>query len=333
MLSVLNANDFVRLTLLALVLLTASCGGGGGGEVPVPPPEPAPESGETPASPSAVLSVTLPAYPHQIDVYAATGATRAIVFLHGGGGRNYRSAYELGVNLIDAPPTTASANWTWLEANKVLALFPQGQALPEGSRTWNNHVMDSGEDDVGFLQALAVYVQLEHGISDVYLAGHSNGGMMANRIWCESPASYQAYIALAGPASDYYSTTTPCAPSVPRPYLGIVGELDNVLQVEGNWEALTWAINPILVALTPVSFVNPVLIGEWVQHQARAQAMCGENPVLADKASDGVVESWRNCSGRVQLHRSLSGSHSFDSLEAETGYRMIDIVAEFIGGI
>jgi poly(3-hydroxybutyrate) depolymerase len=363
MLTVNISSVFLRVALLASALSLAACGGGGGdvavappseepvptepvpGEEPAPtepepapgeepaPTEPEPTPGEEPAAPSAVTTVTLDPYPHEIDVFATSGATRALVFLHGGGGVNSRSAYELGINLIDAPPTTASANWTWLEANRILAVFPQGQALPnDGVRTWSNHVMDSGQDDVAFLQALASHIAAEYGITDIYLAGHSNGGMMANRMWCESAATYKGYIAISGPASNYYSTTA-CTPAVYQPYLGIAGELDTVLQVEGNWEAPTWTIDPALVALKPDSFLDPVLIGEWVRHQARAQAACGESPVIADRTSDGAVESWSNCGGSIQLHRALTGEHSIESLETATGYTLIDVIAAFIDGV
>lgn len=312
-------NKRVAPLLIAACFLVASCGGGGG-------------SGGTPVD--SEFSITLPGFPHQIDIYDTAGADKAVVFLHGALGTNYRFAFDLGLNSVDAPPTGATVNWPWLEANRILAVFPQGQARSGVGYTWNNHVMDSGQDDVAFLQALATYIRTQYGISTVYIVGHSNGGMMVNRMWCESPDTFSAYVAIAGPTSNYYSDAlTPCAPAVVKPYYGIVGELDNVLQVTGNWDAQTWTINPILVVADAANFVDPILIAEWRQHQARSQLMCGQAPVDADKTSDGSVETWTNCSGRIELQRGLSGGHLIELLEAAFGTRMIDLVAAFVGGL
>jgi poly(3-hydroxybutyrate) depolymerase len=275
----------------------------------------------------------LPGFPHQIDIYKPASPNKAVVFLHGGGGKKHEIAFFLGLNGILAPPTSASVNWDWLNQNRMLAVFAQGQAIPAVplSYTWNNHVMDSGQDDVAFLQALAGYIKSQYGLSDIYLAGHSNGGMMANRMWCESPDTFKAYISLAGPASsDYLSPATPCEPTSTKPYYGIVGGQDDVLQVTGNWEAPTWVINPFLINS---AFVNPVLSGEWNQHQIRSELMCAEQPILADKVSNGTVETWSNCGGRLKLQQILPAGHVIESLETESGNRMIDLMAGFIDDV
>ena len=106
----------------------------------------------------------------------------------------------------------------------MLLAFPQGQSLqscqqpPCNAFTWNNFVMDSGQDDVGFLSALAAELR-GGGVSAaapaatataafpalppgarLSLAGHSNGGMMANRVWCETgDAVFDAFASFEGP--------------------------------------------------------------------------------------------------------------------------------------
>lgn len=281
---------------------------------------------------SELSSITLPGFPHQIDMYSAAGATKAIVFLHGGGGQNYQFAFNLGINLVDGHPANDTVNWTWLENEKILAIFPQGQAISGVGYTWNNHVTDSGQNDVAFLQTLATYIKGRYGIATIYLAGHSNGGMMANRMWCESPKAYNGYVALSGPMSSYY-LSNPCEPSVFQPYYGIAGEMDIVLGVKGNWNAPLWELNPFLVATVAEHLVNSTLIGEWSSYQTRVQLACDEVPADADKISDGMVETWNNCAGQFKLQHVLSGSHSVDSLEEASGSKIIDLIATFLSKI
>ena len=290
---------FLKSLVFVCYFFLVSCGGGGGGG------SDGNSSSVTPSS--ELLQTTLPGFPHQIDVYNTANATKAIVFLHGGGGHNYEFAYNLGLNHVNAPPTNTSINWTWLEANKILAVFPQGQAISAqpSALTWSNHVMDSGVDDMAFLQALASYITSQSGITDIYLAGHSNGGMMANRVWCESPATFSAYISMAGPASDYY-LSTPCSPSTVKPYYGIVGGQDSVLQVpQYGWSNQTWEIEPALVMVSGTAMPDPTLIGEWYQQvNVRAPLMCNETPSLDTPDNfDGATYTWTNCGGPHRVAR------------------------------
>lgn len=278
-------------------------------------------------------NVTLPGYPNQIDFYVPSVADRAVIFLHGGGGHNYGLAYNLGINLTDGPPTASAVDWDWLNTNKVIAVFPQGQAIPDAplAFTWNNHVMTSGQNDTAFLEALASYIKSQYSVSRVYLAGHSNGGMMANRMWCEAPGTFDAYIAMSGPASSYYlNPATPCSPSVVKPYYGIVGGQDNVLNVNGNWNQEEWFMTAPAQNYSP-AYVNTVLIGEWYQQTTtRGPLMCNETPTLQDGIVSNGVETWTNCGGRLKLQEILSAGHSVDSLQSASGLQLRDLVMSFI---
>lgn len=277
-------------------------------------------------SASELFSITLPGFPHQIDFYNPVGATKALVFLHGGAGRSYIVAFDLGINLEINPPAMDTVDWTWLENEKVLAVFPQGQSITNYATTWNNHVSDSGQDDVSFLQILAHYIKVQFNINEIYLGGYSSGGHMTNRMWCESPETFNGYIAVAGPPSAYY-LSNPCKPSIFQPYLGIVGGMDSVLQTEGNWNELIWSTLPILVIGT--SSVDPDMINEWISYQYRVQLACGESPIDSDKTNDGSTEIWRNCGERYELQYALLGTHSLKSLENETGLKIIGHFVNF----
>jgi polyhydroxybutyrate depolymerase len=320
--------------LVALGLVVAGCSGGGGSPAPAtsPAPQPSPPSPPPPAVNELKVGVKLAGFPHPVDIYAPAGATRALVVLHGGSGRNYLIANSLGINLTTDPPTSTAVNWTWLAAQKLIAVFPQGQTIPEApsSFTWNNHAMVSGQDDQAFLVALAAYTRSTYGVSKVAVAGHSMGGTMVNRMWCQSPTTFDAHIALAGPASAYFlGVGTACQPSTPAPYMGIIGSSDTIMQTGAGWDVPTWVISP-LVSKT-AAFVNDTVVAEWAQHQRRAGLRCAQSPLLADKQVSGQVETWSHCNGSIVVRQVLNADHGINSLEARAGKSMVDYIVEFMG--
>ena len=188
-----------RCGVLVLAFASAACGGSS---------DSAKDNGVAGGSGDLLLDETVGSFPHRIDMYVPKGATRAIVFLHGALGAKETFAYYVGVSGDRDTPTQDAANWDWLSEHKVIAVVPQGQHLPDVPRqtTWSNYVMDSGQDDVAFLRALAQELRERFGVKQVSLIGHSNGGMMTNRMWCESPDTFDAFIALSGPASCAFSS-------------------------------------------------------------------------------------------------------------------------------
>ncbi|RZL39197.1 MAG: alpha/beta fold hydrolase [Rubrivivax sp.] len=302
---------------LALTLLLTACGGGGGdsgGGTTLPP-----------ATTDQLQAITVAGFPHAVNVYRTAGATRAIVLLHGGGGDLNAVAYQVGLNSSVTTTTTDSINWRWLDANKVTLVIPQGQHIASnpGATTWSNYAMTSGQDDKAFLQALAARVRSDYGLADITLMGHSMGGVMTNRMWCESPATFNRHVSLAGPASATFNQpATPCAPgSAAPPYLGIIGDSDSdsVMQTTGAWDAATWSVNPVLVASSGQAWVNPVVIGEFRQQQARTAMVCGESLDSAAFAAAGNVDTWTSCSGRLMLKRVRGADHGVASLDAQMG--------------
>lgn len=313
---------------LAATLALAGCGGGDSGTT---------EEARPPTEQQLVSGATLAGWPHEIDYYVPAGATRAVVVLHGATGRNFVIAAALGVNGnvsvggVPEAPTADTVEWAWLNQTKTIAVFPQGQLAPGtgSATTWSNHTMDSGVNDVAFLQALAAHIRETYGVSQVAIAGHSMGGVMVNRMWCESPDTFDQHIALAGPASAYYlEPGTACRPSRIRPYLGIIGDSDSVMQNQ-PWTAATWEIVPPL-SETP-GFVDPFVIGEWVQHQRRAALACSAAPVLADGITAGAVTTWSACGGTV-VQRLVSGAdHGLQSIEEQAGRTILSYIGEFMG--
>lgn len=295
------------------------------------PPEGLGITGPTGTGEEELEHFTLEGFPHQVDAYTIASATDAVIILHGGGGRNYGVAHSLGLNTQDAPPSESTIPWGWLQEHGLTVVFPQGQAVDAEPRayTWDNRVMISGADDVSFLRALAEQVRDDYGARRVFLMGHSNGGMMANRIWCESPGTFDGYIGVSGPASAEYREQGSCQPSVAKPYFGLVGDSDRVLQITAdNFEAETWEIRPTLVGVSEDAFQNPGLIGEYQQQSLRVSLGCDE--VLADPEDSTASSSWSNCSGRFWLKRIRGGGHSISDLEEAGGVRIMATVADFI---
>lgn len=301
---------------LALAALLTACGGGGdGGGSTTPPP---------PAATDQLVATTVSGFPHAVNVYRTAGAQRAVVLLHGGAGDLNAVAYQVGLNSSVATTTAATINWAWLDANKVTLIVPQGQHIASnpGASTWSNHAMTSGQDDKAFLQALAAKVRSEYGLADITLMGHSMGGAMTNRMWCESPGTFNRYVSLAGPASSTFNQpTTPCAPggSMAPPYMGIIGDSDSVMQTAGAWEAATWSVNPAVVASSREAWVNDVVIGEYRQQQARTATACGGTLSSSAFTTAGSVDTWQSCGGRLVLKRVRGADHGVASLDAGMG--------------
>jgi poly(3-hydroxybutyrate) depolymerase len=293
------ANILRDLAAVGTLLSIVGCGGGS-------------NSGGSIAPPMATVSVktnqTIPNHPHMIDYYIPSNATSAVVFLHGGGGTKEGLEYSLG---IKADSTAAdyymsSSGQGWLSNEQVIAVFPQGQTVAGSNWTWSNYVMNSGVDDVKFLQDLVASLKssssLPH-VTKIYLVGHSNGGMMANRMWCESPDTFDGYAALAGPPSvhlDPGTGTHPCLPSTIKPYLGIVGDHDTVLQTAGEANSHEWTINPILL-VKPAAWLDPIpqVLNDELFFSKRVSLKC--DGTIGSPTVSGQITTYSDCSGSLKL--------------------------------
>jgi len=301
-------------------ILTAGCGGGSATTTEPDPP---------PTGAQLLRDRTLSGHPHKYDVYAAASPSRVVVFLHGGLGSKERFAYNMGITSSADAATTATVNWTWLSARGVVAVIPQGQSLPNAplATTWSNHVMDSGENDVAFLQALVTRLKTDYGNVPVSIVGHSNGGMMVNRLWCESPQTFDVHVAFAGPASTYYlDTATPCAPTSFKPYLGYVGDKDQILGGAENWTQQVWNLR----FDNAQAYVNPEVIGEWAQFIERASRVCGETPALDNGSTTGIVTTWQACSGRLRVQRAAGLDHDLGAPSSSNPTVLSDRALDFI---
>jgi len=287
----------------------------------------------------------LPGFPHLFDIYAPRAPKRVVVFLHGGGGSKEGAGEQLGLRTETGigPNATVSYDTAWLAAHDVAFVFPQGQAKA-GTRgfTWSNYVMTSDVDDVAFLSALSAAIRAGSldgslpALARVAVSGHSNGGMMTNRLWCEAPNAFDAFVAFAGPASVHLGAGADhaCTPAVAKPYLGYIGGKDTVLQTDGNWLADVWTVAPSL-ANTP-GFVDPNLVNELTFHRTiRVPKTCAGTVAAPTGGNNGATTTWSDCGGKTQLVRvtnadhCMSGTKCTHTFESDTGRRMIDVLTEY----
>ncbi len=327
----MNRRLIRSLAGVALLATLAACGGGSS------------DNSLTTVSSDTLVTTQVAGYPHSVNIYVPVGATRAIVVLHGGGGTNTGISQQLDMT-TSSVASTATVNWSWLEANKVILVFPQGQHIDGATAgTWSNWAMDSGQDDVGFLKALSSQLRSTYGITNIALMGHSMGGAMTNRMWCEQPDTFNAYIALAGPASEHFdqSGSFACKPSTVQPYLSISGDDDPVMQTaNGHWSDYHWIIDPLVEWAGNKAFLDGTMLGEWPQQQVRVRQRCGESLTTAQPVAQvaGNVTTWSSCSGSMVIKKISGAVHNVagqsnsisDQMASSNPTVVMDAVMDFL---
>ncbi len=100
---------------------------------------------------------------------------------------------------------------------------------PSSSVSWNHNGKKAGNDDVGFLKALASFIQKTFNTDPArcYAAGFSNGAFMCHRLAVEASDTFSAVISVAGTMSDSIWNKVPDVCNVSL--LQITGEKDLVI--------------------------------------------------------------------------------------------------------
>lgn len=298
-------------------------------------------------------------HPHKFDVYIPIGGVdNVIVPLHGGGGSKSQYTGALGI-ILAYPPSVSTVVWGAL-SNKYWScalVVPQGQhckgvdpalgagnnpfnphdvntvsdQYPFGIATWSNHVMWSSVDDMQFLTDLAAYVSGRWPGANKILAGHSNGGMMVNRVWYEAPTLFDHYCGTSGPASNYHRLLPSPPPGTVKPFLGIFGAMDTNLSISGGrFYNDTWQLSQFSQAFVEIP---ALLVGELQQLQVRvnayntAHSLPAETVLVEDgedrSASIGSVRVWKYSGGRNRVQLYDSADHSTKQLQQCAGRRHV----------
>ncbi|MGH2719760.1 MAG: alpha/beta hydrolase family esterase [Actinomycetota bacterium] len=177
-------------------------------------PEPLP-AGVTEVTSTMKVGQLLRSYETFKPSKAPSGKVPALVVLHGS-----------GVPL-----------WLEVERDGLLPLVASGKATlvyPDGYlRTWNAGVCCgaaayAGVDDVGFITQVIDAVARNQLVSDVDLAGFSNGGRMAYRMVCTDPRLVKAFVVVDAVAA------VDCAPGPAVSLLQIDGTQDGIVAYDSN---------------------------------------------------------------------------------------------------
>jgi polyhydroxybutyrate depolymerase len=186
------------------------------------------------------------------------------------------------------------------DREKFVVVYPD--AL---ERRWNDQ--GDGVDDVGFLLALVDKLSAEALVDKnrVYLAGISNGGMMAQRMACEQADRVAGIATVAGTMPEKLATV--CKPSRPLPVLIIHGTEDPIVPWAGGAVAGFEDFGTVLSAQATVRL--------WAErNQCRGAAIVVQEPDRVP--SDGTRvrrEQFADCSalGSVTLVGVEGGGHTW----------------------
>jgi pimeloyl-ACP methyl ester carboxylesterase len=297
-------------------------------------------------------------HPHVVDFYIPLGTvTRSLVLLHGGSGSKESFAKNLGI-ATSWNITLATINWSLLDAWNVMAVIPQGQACtgisgdfnpngantisnenPEGVRTWSNRQMWSQADDVQFLKDLSTYITDTYGAIGKNLCGHSNGGMMVERMWREAPNNYYHYCSSSAAPSSYYIENSGLPANI-YPFFSQIGLLDDTLNVSGGpngsgshfYEA-TWKQGYETYSVADVE-LPLTWISAWNELQTKVTALGGgtisEGDGVVTDIVSGIQIEWSYVSGQAVLQLIENAGHDIRSHQKCTGRRLFGDWMNFI---
>jgi polyhydroxybutyrate depolymerase len=153
---------------------------------------------------------------YEVEIPANVVARPALIVMlhgHGGTGAQMRRYKDIGQVTGDA----------------AVIVYPDGV-----DRSWSDgRVVRNAQDDIGFLRQLIATAQAAYGTDPkrVYVAGMSNGAMMALRVACQMP-EVAAVAAVSGGLPVQWKDN--CKPAHPISVLGIDGDADPIVPYNGG---------------------------------------------------------------------------------------------------
>jgi polyhydroxybutyrate depolymerase len=192
---------------------------------PGPGPAAAESAGQQDVRGSVVVGGTERTYKaHLPPAYRRDQPVPLVLVLHGGGGTGETIERVTGMSQK-------------ADAAGFIVVYPDGSG-PRGGRllTWNaggccDYAQAHNVDDVGFISALLTEVSRSYGVdrNRVFVAGFSNGGMMAYRLACELSDRIAAIAVVSSSM-----TETSCNPTRPVSVLHIHGTKDEHAPFQGG---------------------------------------------------------------------------------------------------
>jgi polyhydroxybutyrate depolymerase len=262
--------------------------------------------GEIPAPGNYELSIVNGADSRDVIVHLPPGYDGSadlplVIVLHGGAGS---AAHIQRHSQMDAD----ADNYGFVVA------YPDGSGrLQNGAFTWNaghccGYALETNSDDVGILNAL-IDAMLSHYTIDparVYIAGISNGAMMAYRAGAELADKVAAIAPIAGSIGGQVNAESPVifpdTPSSPVAVIAFHGKQDQHVLYDGG-------LSPMAIQDGRIDLSVDSSVSFWVKAN-------GCDPVPASQTqSDGniVIETYSSCQGGadVILVTIVDGGHAW----------------------
>ena len=240
---------------------------------------------------------------YEVEIPANLVAKPALIVMlhgHGGTGAQMRRYKDMGQ----------------VTGDDAVIVYPDGI-----DRGWSDgRVARDSQDDIGFLHRLIATAQADHGTDPkrVYVAGMSNGAMMALRVACQMP-EVAAVAAVSGGLPVQWKDD--CRPTHPVSVLGIDGTADPLVPFDGGGVFNGRNGDVLSAADTIATF-------------ARADG-CGLGRALAPTpvASDGTsatFERWSGCAGdtSVELATVHGGGHGWPGGRQYFPTRLVGVVSQ-----
>jgi len=194
------------------------------------------------------------------------------------------------------------------DANGFAVCYPQGLLDQWDNAFWSvgySFHENLDVDDVGFLTALAQYLQSEYNLSseNTFCTGMSNGGDMCYLLTCQAPNVFGAVAPVAGCMMEWIYSS--CNPEKPIPLFEIHGTQDGITYWEGDMDD-NQGYGPYLDVPTTIDF--------WVQLNVCTQQVTAILPDIYPE--DGsIVASEKHINGmngnEVWLYKIINGGHDW----------------------
>jgi len=222
--------------------------------------------------------------PHYYD----TANLTLVVALHGFGGSAAQAEEDYGI--------TDKAN-----TEGFIVVYPEGIPSSGGFhlRSWNTGTccpvaQTENVDDVHFISVLIDQLIAKYKVNPkkVYVAGMSNGAMMAYTLACDLSDKIAAITSVSGTLM----VSSPCQPSRAVPILHIHSELDTRVPFDGGIGMANHYFTPVDSALNV-----------WA-----ALDSC-DTPPIATQNSGYTFTEWKDHNGRpaIDLYLTQDGGHSW----------------------
>ena len=212
----LRMREVVSAALVGAILAGCSAGAS------TPDPSPDPTSELTNGRSSITVDGVERTFIARAPRSAGDEAPAVLIALHGLG--DTAAGFENATSLTGA-----------VDTDRVMVVYPDGLPTPDGRQSWNagsccNPANQAPVDDVGFLSALIDTLVTEGADPEqIYLAGFSNGGMMAYRAACELGETIAGIAVVAGAL-----VVDDCSAPGAVPLIAVHGTADPVVPYDGE---------------------------------------------------------------------------------------------------